>query len=191
MGSGPFLWLSPKATEYNFNKIPPGGMCLSVFLFVCFENKILLGKYADHPEWDRLAGLDESRRREGGCGWTIPGRQLRFGEHPRDAARQIGEDILGFSGLHYEQPWVETETWESTSMPGNMHFDVWFFVDAELSKSQEHNTRPWYSTLEWHDPLRLPRKAYGRFHEDVVARWLQKRTNGERATYDLSTMLPE
>ena len=45
-------------------------------------------------------------------GWKVPARQLKLGEDPRDAARQIGEEVLGLRGLRYGEPRVEVEFWK-------------------------------------------------------------------------------
>src|SRR2546426_11304928 len=103
-GDGPFLWLSESAPPAGFRRLPPGGMCLSAFLFVTRGGKILLGKYRDDPAWERLAGLDEERRRGHSAGWTIPASQVKYGEEPRAAARGGGEEILALRGLAYAEP---------------------------------------------------------------------------------------
>ena len=170
-GEGPFLWLAKRAPPAGFQKLPPGGMCLSVFLFVARGGRILLGKYKDDPKWEELAGLDPERRRTHGRGWTIPASHLKFGEDPRDAARRIGEEILRIS-LRYYEPRVEVDAYESKIAPGNMHYDIWFFVHAVPPNGYSVHVPPWYAELDWHDPKALPASAYARGHEDVVARWL-------------------
>jgi ADP-ribose pyrophosphatase YjhB (NUDIX family) len=172
-GEGPFLWLTESGPRAGFRQLPKGGMCLSVFLFVHRGAELLLGKYADDPRWETLAGLDTGRWRKHGQGWTLPASHLKYGEHPRDAARRVAEDVLQLPGLALSEPRVETEfaVWTRPSGTGE-HYDVWFFVDAELPARTRIQRPPWYSALEFHDPRRVPASAYGRAHEDVVARWL-------------------
>ncbi len=101
-GEGSFLWLAPFAPPKGWTAVPRGGMCLCAFLFVVRGEKILLGKYADHPAWENLAGMESKRVRANAGGWTIPASHLKFGEDPRDAARRIGEEILTLDkGLVY------------------------------------------------------------------------------------------
>lgn len=173
--NGPFLWLSPKAPPAGFRNVPSGGMCLCAFLFVRRGERILLGKYADHPHWEELAGLDRDRRRANANGWTLPASHLKFGEDPRNAARRIGEEILQLPDLRYEEPVVEVDAYEPLSIPGELHYDVWFFVDAFEAGKGELSKPDWYGELDWLDPRTTPSSAYARQHEDVVSRWLKRR----------------
>lgn len=174
-GEGPFLWLNERGSPMGFWRPPPGGMCLSTFLFVRRGPRILLGKYGDTPKWEELAGLDPARRQSHSQGWTIPARQVKFGEDPRDAARHVGEVILGIRGLRYSEPRVEVDLYPPAWDPGRLHYDVWFFVDALPPKTWQLHVPPWYAELAWQEPRRVPDKDYARGHQDVVARWCKAR----------------
>ena len=103
-GAGPFLWLMKHAPPLGFEQVPPGGMCVCAYLFVTRRGQILLGKYADDPQWEALAGLEPERRQTHGWGWTVPATHLKLGEDPREAARRIGEEILRIPKLQYSEP---------------------------------------------------------------------------------------
>lgn len=176
-GEGPFLWLASAGSPFGYRQLPSGGLCLSAFLFLRRGDRILLGRYADDPRWEALAGLDATRRKAHGRGWTIPASHLKFGEDPREAARRIAEEILGLPpGLDLGEPRVETEFAVPARFPelGN-HYDVWFFFDAELPAGMTVEKPAWYAALEWVDPRATPPEAYGRSHHDIVARWMEKR----------------
>src|SRR3972149_11009314 len=111
-GQGPFRWLSKNGPPAGFWDVPPGGMCRSAFLFVKRGRRILLGKYADDPKWEELAGLEPERRRVHGSGWTSPASQLKYGEDPRDAARRVGQQMLAVPDLRYSEPRVEVDLYE-------------------------------------------------------------------------------
>ena len=174
-GEGPFLWLSKSGPPAGFWNVPPGGMCVCAFLFVKKDGKILLGKYADDPRWEELAGLDAGRRQRHGKGLTVPATHLKFGEDPRDAARRVGEQALRMPGMRYSEPRVEIDAYASKDFPGNEHADLWFLVEAAPPTAGDPPVPPWYAELAWHDPRRTPARAYARGHEDVVARWLSRR----------------
>lgn len=150
-------------------------MCVNAFLFVRRGSMILLGKYADHPKWDELAGLDSGRRQRFGTGWTVPGSHMKFGEEPRAAARRVGEEILQAPNLRYSEPRVESDVYPAAFAGGKMHYDLWFFFDARPAADWQAKAPPWYAELGWQDPRALPASAYARSHEDVVARWLETR----------------
>jgi ADP-ribose pyrophosphatase YjhB (NUDIX family) len=173
-GEGPFLWLSKTGPPAGFWQTPKGGMCISAFLFVTRGGKVLLGKYGDDPRWEELTGLDPDRRREHGKGWTLPASQLRFGEDPRDAARRIAEQVLRIPGMHFSEPRVEVDLYPPESAPGEMHYDIWFLVDAAAPEGLEVQAPPWYAELAWHDPRSVPATSFSRGHEDVVERWLRR-----------------
>lgn len=172
-GEGPFLWLNEQGPPSGFRRLPPGGMCLSAFLFVRRGPELLLGKYADDPRWEKLAGLDAARVRQHGQGWTIPATHLKYGEDPRATARRVADDILDLHELRLGEPRVETEhaSWERSRGSG-WHYDVWFFVDAEMPMDSCVPAPPWYAALEWHDPRKLPAEQWARGHQDVVRRWM-------------------
>lgn len=174
-GDGPFLWIRDQSSPLGFWHPPEGGMCVNAFLFVRRDSKILLGKYADHPKWDELAGLDSGRRQRFGTGWTVPGSHVKFGEEPRVAARRIGEEILRVKDLAYGEPRVESDVYPAAFANGKIHYDLWFFFDATAPARWQVGTPPWYAELAWQDPKALPAAAYARSHEDVVARWLTPR----------------
>jgi ADP-ribose pyrophosphatase YjhB (NUDIX family) len=175
-GTGPFLWLSKNAPPAGFREVPPGGMCLSVFLFVERHGQILLGKYKDDAKWEELAGLDPDRRRTHGRAWTVPASHLKFGEDPREAGRRIGEEILEIPDSRYSDPRSEVDLYESKLAPGHKHYDVWFFVDAVPPEGYALRVPPWYTDLTWQDPHAVPPTAYARGHEDVVERWLASKS---------------
>jgi ADP-ribose pyrophosphatase YjhB (NUDIX family) len=175
VGDGPFLWINETGPPAGFRRPPPGGMCVSAFLFVRRGAEILLGKYGDDPRWESLAGLNEEWRSKHAGGWTIPARQMKFGEDPRDAARAIATDLLRLRRPEVREPRVEVDLYESQRAPGHDHYDIWFLFETPLAAGSRVETPPWYAALEWHDPRTLPASAYARGHQDVVARWLEPR----------------
>lgn len=172
-GEGPFLWLSATGPRRGFRRLPPGGMCVSAFLFVVQDGKLLLGQYADDARWEDLVGLDEERWRAHGRGWTVPASQLKFGEEPRAAAQRIAREVLGLDGLAIGEPRVESDHYVPARFPElGMHYDLWLLFTAALPEGARVERPPWYRALELHDPRVLAPSAYARGHEDVVARWL-------------------
>jgi ADP-ribose pyrophosphatase YjhB (NUDIX family) len=175
-GAGPFLWLAPFAPPKGFAGLPQGGMCLCSFLFVTRGSEILLGRYADHPAWERLCGMDSRRVKANAQGWTIPASHLKFGEDPRDAARRIGEEILALGrGLPYSEPRVKTFFYKPAIAPGKEHFDVLFLYGVSVDANFKVSKPPWYEALEWLDIGAVGREKFSRQHEDVANAWLEMR----------------
>jgi ADP-ribose pyrophosphatase YjhB (NUDIX family) len=175
-GGSSFLWLAPFAPPKGWTGVPRGGMCLCAFLFVMSGGKILLGRYADHPAWEQLCGMESGRVKANAHGWTIPASHLKFGEDPRDAARRIGEEILTLDkGLVYSEPCVKTFFYEPAIAPGEKHFDVLFFFEVSVEADVKVRKPPWYEALEWLDIGAVQRGQFARQHEDVAEAWLKKR----------------
>jgi ADP-ribose pyrophosphatase YjhB (NUDIX family) len=175
-GGSSFLWLAPFAPPKGWTSVPRGGMCLCAFLFVLSGGKILLGRYADHPAWEQLCGMESRRVKANALGWTIPACHLKFGEDPRDAARRIGEEILTLEkGLVYSEPYVKTFFYEPAIAPGEKHFDVLFLFEVSVKAGDKFGKPPWYETLEWFDIGTVRREQFARQHEDVAEAWLKNR----------------
>lgn len=181
-GRGPYLWINKYAPPAGFHTVPPGGMCISVFLFVRRGRRLLLCKVREHPAWEKLAGEDRERMRADAGRWKVPARQLRLGEDPRDAARQLGEAILGLKGLKYREPRVEVEFWklgdQASGPPARrklFHYDMWFLVDGALPAGRAVACPDWFAELAWVDPQTVGAKGWAGFHGDVVARWQKAR----------------
>ncbi|MCE5264496.1 MAG: NUDIX domain-containing protein [Deltaproteobacteria bacterium] len=174
-----FLWLAPFAPPRGWTRVPPGGMCLCAYLFVMKGGKILLGKYADHPAWKELCGMEPARIRANAHGWTLPASHVKFGEDPRETARRIGEEILMLDrGLVYSEPFVKTFLYEPAIAPGEKHYDVLFLFDVSAGEDVQVRKPPWYAALEWCDVGRLPRNQFARQHDDVAEAWLIRRGEG-------------
>lgn len=175
-GNSSFLWLAPFAPSKGWTSVPRGGMCLCSFLFVMSGQKILLGRYADHPAWEELCGMGEKRIKASAGGWTIPASHLKFGEDPRDAARRIGEEILMLDkGLVYSEPYVKSFFYEPAIAPGEKHFDVLFLFDVSIDAGVKVSKPPWYDVLEWFDIGAVRGEQFARQHEDVAETWLKMR----------------
>ena len=171
-----FLWLAPFAPPKGWKDVPRGGMCLCAFLFVVSGGKVLLGRYADHPAWEKLCGMDSGRVRANAQGWTIPASHLKFGEDPRDAARRIGEEVLELDGgLAYSEPYVKTFFYEPAVAPGEKHFDVLFLFEVSVGAGAGVHKPQWYDALEWLDIATVRDERFARQHRDVVDAWLKQR----------------
>jgi len=136
-----------------------------------------LGKYAEHPAWEQLAGMDSQRIRANAAGWTIPSSHLKFGEDPRETARRIGEEILTLDkGLAYPEPYVKTFFYEPKMAPGEKHFDVLFLFEVSVGAGAKIGIPPWYETLGWIDLGAVQHEKFSRQHEDVMDAWLRARS---------------
>jgi hypothetical protein len=102
---------------------------------------------------------------------------VRYGEHPRAAARRVAADILGLEGLEPGPLRCESDYDLHPKFPeAGKHHDLWFLAEAALPAGAEVARPPWFEALAFHDPRRvLAERGFARSHEDVVERWLQAR----------------
>jgi ADP-ribose pyrophosphatase YjhB (NUDIX family) len=172
-GDGPFLWFSEQGPPKSYHRLPRTGMCISAFVFVRQGDKLLLGKYADTPKWEELSGMDPTRWRTHGKGWTIPASHLKYGEEPRAAGRRVAEEILGLHGSDLSEPRIESDLGEPARFPGmGDHYDLWLFFDVELPAGATVERPAWWRELAFVDPRKLSPADWGRSHDDIAARWL-------------------
>ncbi len=174
-GEGSFLWLAPFAPPKGWTGVPRGGMCLCAFLFVVRGEKILLGKYADHPAWENLSGMESKRVRANARGWTIPASHLKFGEDPRDAARRIGEEILTLDkGLVYSEPSVTTFFYEPAIAPGKNTSMCCFSSKSPSRRASTSASLPGMKRSNGSISGPCGTEQFARQHEDVAEAWLKR-----------------
>jgi ADP-ribose pyrophosphatase YjhB (NUDIX family) len=138
---------------------PPAGFCVSAFVLVKKDDKILLGRIAKPELWKKrwnlpLRPIPWSEK------WVIPARHLKYGEHPDEAAKRIIEEILALSSydlnfLEYQSHLAETG-----------HWDLCFIYQAHTK--QEIKTPEWYIELAFKDPKELNRNDFTRSHDDIL-----------------------
>ena len=171
-GDGPFLWFREGTPDGAFHHVPRGGFCINVFVFLRRGPLLLLGKYAPHPAWPGLTGLDAGRVARYGRGWTVPGSHMKLGEAPHAAARRVVTEMLGLPELPLAGPRVATEYATHPDLAAlPPHFDLSFDFDGEVPAPMPLPAPPWFATLSFEDPRRLAPSDYAREHQDVVARW--------------------
>ena len=172
---GSFLWLAPFAPPKGCTGVPRGGMCLCAFLFVVRGEEILLGKYADHPAWENLSGMESKRVIANAHGWTIPASHLKFGEDPRDAARRIGEEILALDrDLVYSEPYVKTFSYEPAIAPGEKPLMRCFCSKSSSRRASASASHPGMKRSNG-SISRLCKRTVCAQHEDVAETWLKMR----------------
>lgn len=140
---------------------PSSGTCLSAFVLVKKEDKVLLGKIAQPQLWiERWAFPPNIVKRPDVFRWLIPACHLRYGEHPDGAAKRIMEEMLQLSS--YSLRFVECQSHLSESG----HWDICFIYEAHTD--QEIETPAWYSDLTFKSPKEMKAEDFGRHHDDIL-----------------------
>jgi ADP-ribose pyrophosphatase YjhB (NUDIX family) len=138
---------------------PPAGFCLSAFVLIKENGRVLLGKIA-HPEiWKKrwnlpLRPIPWSEK------WVIPARHLKYGEHPDEAAERIVEEILELSSYNLNFLQFQSHLTESG------HWDICFIYQAYTK--QMIKKPKWFEELAFKDPTELNRNDFARSHDDIL-----------------------
>lgn len=153
---------------------PGGGLCLSAFLGVQREGKLLVGRMDDaHAErWTQewapnLAYYEGKRRARLFEGWRFPASYLQVGEAPEQAAQRVWTDQLGFAGEpEMGRLEVVSSAQPSRRTPEHEHWDVLFaypVTGPRLDEVPEH-----WAELAYVDPSELDPKEGVMMHGDLV-----------------------
>lgn len=138
---------------------PGGGLCLSTFLAVRRDDELLVGTM-DEAHADRwteawapnLAYYEGGRRAALFEGWRFPATYLQVGEHPRQAARRVFGDQLGFDGEpQLGEPRIVSAAKASRRSPEHEHWDLLFVFDVPgpaVANVPEHWSRLTYEPVE-------------------------------------------
>jgi cation diffusion facilitator CzcD-associated flavoprotein CzcO len=161
--------LKMKKALFNESNVPKGGTCLSSFLVLRSDGKILVGKMTRPEIWIEkfLVGEMFAEKYAKSSKWVLPASHLLYGEHPFDAARRVLSDQLAVKDkLELSLTQVQSHLSQDPKDPDVAHWDVCFVYDGEI-----HQTiaRPaWYASLELVDPSAISKDDFTRGHGDVL-----------------------
>ena len=158
-----------KKALFNESNVPRGGTCLSSFLVLKSDGKILVGKMTRPEIWIEkfLVGEMFAEKYAKSGKWVLPASHLLYGEHPLDAARRVLSDQLAVKDkLELSLTQVQSHLSQDPKDPDVAHWDVCFVYGGEIHQTI---SRPaWYASLELLDPLAISKDDFTRGHGDVL-----------------------
>ncbi len=147
------------------DRIPEGGMCLSVFLVLWNGDRrnVLVGKVNPEYDWVDIGALSKERAKKASDRWMLPSSHLLLYESARDAAERVLKEQLSleWSSLRSVEPSVFSEAYGTPT-----HWDTEFVFRGELPSLPSN--RAW-NELEFVDVSRLPDSQFARNHQDILA----------------------
>lgn len=154
--------------------VPEGGFCVSAFLLVENEGKILAGRmdedHADHwtQEWaPNLAYYEGPRREALFAGWRLPATYLRTGEAFQAAAKRVATDQLALPDPPpVEASRIVSTATESRRFPGTDHWDI-FTVHRTQGPASPPVPDHW-AELAYRDPSTLQEDGLVMRHGHVL-----------------------
>jgi hypothetical protein len=149
--------------------IPPGGMCLSVFVLLSkgTENNILLGKVnPKYNQWTHIGALDENRLERFSKAWMIPSRHFVLYETPEQAAKTVLKEQLGLEGVQLTGPKVATEVYDIEKIGLKNHWDFDFIFFGRMT--EDVRPHPAWTQLRFLDVGSLPDAEFARNHQDIL-----------------------
>ena len=158
-----------KKAMFNESNVPKGGTCLSSFLVLKSNGKILVGKMAKPEIWIEkfLVGEMFAEKYVKSNKWILPASHLLYGEDPVDAARRVLREQLAVKDtLELSLTQVQSHLSRHPTDPDVAHWDICFVYTGEI---RQMITRPsWYSSLEFVDPVTISKDDFTRGHGDVL-----------------------
>lgn len=153
---------------YCMDTIPPGGMCLSVFLALSKESEhnVLMGKVnPKYEQWSHIGALDEQRLERHSKGWMLPSRHLILYESPENAARAVLREQLGIEEVRLSGPKVVTEVYDIERAGLKNHWDFEFVFFGKMDRDAP--SHPAWTELRFVDVSSLPNSEFARNHQDI------------------------
>lgn len=151
--------------------LPPGGMCLSVFLLLSPKGdpgRLLFGKIDPKAAWERIGNLDAARTEGLARAWMLPSSHLMRFESPDDAARRIALEQLELERPALEGPKVISEAYgRPGGAPEQLHWDLGFVYRGLWPEGRAVRARP-FRELRFLDPRAPADGEIGRGHADIV-----------------------
>lgn len=153
---------------------PGGGLCLSAFLAVENDGRVLAGRMDPEHEatwidrWAPNVAFYEGERRAGLFeGLRLPATYLEVGEAPTEAARRVFADQLGLPGEPDLGPVeVSSTSKPSRRTPEHEHWDVLFVhrvEGPETIQAPDH-----WARLEYVDPEAVDPDDFVMLHGDLA-----------------------
>ncbi|MEM3670671.1 MAG: NUDIX hydrolase [Thermoprotei archaeon] len=154
---------------YCMDRIPEGGMCLSVFLILYNRqmSNVLLGRVnPEYVDWEHIGALDQTRLSRFSPKWMLPSSHLILYESPTEAARRVLKEQLGLDGLKLDGPHVYTEVYDIERAGLRNHWDTEFIFRGELEK--EPDPHPAWLELKFRDAKTMSEEEFARNHQDIL-----------------------
>ncbi|MBX8641984.1 MAG: NUDIX hydrolase [Thermoplasmata archaeon] len=153
------------AQPFQMDRIPEGGMCLSVFLVLWKgdERSVLMGRLNPEFDWVRIGALSPEYAGKLARKWMLPSSHLLLYESPEDAAGRVLKEQLGLSwdDLNSHSLSVFSEVYGR-----NRHWDIEFVLKGEVSRQPSNAA---WTELKFLDVRGIPVADFARSHQDILA----------------------
>ena len=153
------------AKPFQMDRIPEGGMCLSVFLVLWHvdRRRVLLGKVNPDHDWVRAGALSRESAEKASGRWMLPSSHLLLYESAEDAAERVLREQLGlgWNDLKSREFHVFSEAYGKPK-----HWDTEFVFQGEIVQAPKG---PAWRGLKFVDVSALPDAEFARNHQDILA----------------------
>jgi hypothetical protein len=160
---------------FSERNVPPGGTCLSSFVFMSNGRNILVGKMGRPDIWIErfLVGPKFAPVYAGSGKYVLPARHLHWYESPFEAAISVVRDQVGFDVPKSKVSLVDVQSHVSGDMDNEKeppHWDICFLYRVQVSNVQASKLRrpEWFSELAFKPLKSLRRDDFTRGHGDVL-----------------------
>ena len=159
---------------FDERNVPPGGVCLSSFVIVRNENKVLVGRMTKPGEWIKrfFVGEKFAPGYVSSNKYLLPARHLAWYESPREAAESVLQEQLRIKvpnkvDLMGVQSHIRGDVNSKDQPP---HWDICFIYEAKVSARTVKGTKspPWFKDLHFVQLSSLTIDDFTRGHGDIL-----------------------
>jgi ADP-ribose pyrophosphatase YjhB (NUDIX family) len=155
--------------------VPPGGVCLSSFVAVTSDGRLLTGKMAKPEIWIErfFVGENHAPRIAESGKYIMPASHLKWYESPLEAAERVLREQLRMEVPAGKLKLIDVQSHLSGD-PKNQsepsHWDICFVYQFPVAKSSErkYSGPEWFAELEFRPVRSLPAENFARGHGDVL-----------------------
>ena len=149
------------------DRIPKGGMCLSVFLILRKQHRrnVLAGKVNAEYDWVRVGALSKETATKVSQGWMRPSSHLLLYESPHDAAHRVLREQLRLEWDDLQSVNFHVFS-EAYSKP--RHWDIEFVFQGEIRKELPTGNPAW-TELKFLRIDTIGASQFARNHQDILA----------------------
>ena len=164
-----------KKALFSEGNVPPGGTCLSSFVAVTSDSRLLTGRMAKPEIWVErfFVGENYAHRIAESGRKILPASHLKWYESPLEAAERVIREQLNMKAGGGRLKLIDVQSHLSGD-PKNQsepaHWDICFVYQLAVPGSVERNYSPpeWFAELEFTPLRKLSGESFARGHGDVL-----------------------
>jgi ADP-ribose pyrophosphatase YjhB (NUDIX family) len=157
-----------KKAMFMPGQVPEGGACISSFVIVEKEGRVLVGKMKNPETWVEkfLVGPSFAPTYAASGKWLLPASHLKFGESPDQCAKRVMREQLLVGEPNCTLVGIQSHISNDSSDVENAHWDLCIVYRASVP--EPIRVPDWFSELCYVSPRDLKTGDFTRGHGDIL-----------------------